>query len=91
MTGCKHFWKISGQDGPTSKGVCHNCGATKEFMNSLPGQHPPKGTVSMSQNAKGHYTIPFKHQEKLVRRPRLRADLNESGSSFDDAVKIVEG
>jgi hypothetical protein len=33
---CKHFWVIESPSGPTSDGVCKNCGEAREFRNSLP-------------------------------------------------------
>ena len=33
MTTCAHHWDIAAPDGPTSLGVCRNCGDTKEFAN----------------------------------------------------------
>ena len=35
-TECKHFWVIESPSGPTSDGVCRNCGEAREFRNSLP-------------------------------------------------------
>jgi hypothetical protein len=35
-TDCKHFWVIESPSGPTSDGVCKNCGEAREFRNSLP-------------------------------------------------------
>ena len=35
-TECKHFWVIESPSGPTSDGVCKNCGEAREFRNSLP-------------------------------------------------------
>ena len=35
-TGCKHRWKIASPNGPTSEGVCLDCGAIDEFKNSMP-------------------------------------------------------
>ena len=32
---CSHHWLIESPKGPTSKGVCKLCGATKEFNNQL--------------------------------------------------------
>ncbi len=31
---CVHVWKIEPPNGKTSKGVCSECGAEKEFRNS---------------------------------------------------------
>ena len=33
MTTCAHHWDIAPANGPTSAGVCRNCGASKEFAN----------------------------------------------------------
>jgi len=33
---CAHFWRIESPNGPTSSGKCKHCGATQEFMNSIP-------------------------------------------------------
>jgi hypothetical protein len=33
---CNHYWVIEVANGPTSRGQCKHCGATKEFMNSFP-------------------------------------------------------
>lgn len=35
MTNCAHHWIISEANGPTSQGVCQQCGAAKEFVNSF--------------------------------------------------------
>ena len=35
MTDCAHHWDIAAPDGPTSAGVCLNCGDTKEFTNHI--------------------------------------------------------
>jgi len=33
---CTHHWEIDRPDGgPTSKGTCKNCGATKDFRNTI--------------------------------------------------------
>jgi hypothetical protein len=31
---CTHVWMIASPNGPTSRGVCQNCGAEKNFPNS---------------------------------------------------------
>jgi len=31
---CCHHWIIESVNGPTSRGLCKNCGAEKEFLNS---------------------------------------------------------
>lgn len=33
---CAHHWVIDSPSGPTSRGVCKQCGAEGEFKNSLP-------------------------------------------------------
>ena len=33
---CKHRWLIDSPNGPTSKGVCQECGEKGEFKNSIP-------------------------------------------------------
>ncbi len=33
---CAHFWRIESPNGPTSRGKCKHCGATQDFMNSIP-------------------------------------------------------
>ena len=33
---CQHYWIIETPSGPKSRGVCKNCGATKEFDNYWP-------------------------------------------------------
>ena len=35
MTTCGHHWDIAPANGPTSTGVCRNCGASKEFANTV--------------------------------------------------------
>ncbi len=30
---CQHHWQIQAADGPTSPGVCHICGETRDFNN----------------------------------------------------------
>ena len=35
MTTCAHHWDIEPANGPTSPGVCRNCGNTKEFVNNV--------------------------------------------------------
>jgi len=35
-TECRHRWKIASPNGPTSEGVCLDCGAIDEFKNSMP-------------------------------------------------------
>ena len=32
---CVHHWEIEIPNGPVSEGVCKNCGATREFLNSM--------------------------------------------------------
>ncbi|MBM3133343.1 MAG: hypothetical protein FJZ95_09990 [Chloroflexi bacterium] len=32
---CIHHWLIDPPDGPTSKGTCKKCGATKHFVNHI--------------------------------------------------------
>ena len=39
---CPHFWDIESANGPSSKGVCRNCGETKEFLNAFPAFNPLK-------------------------------------------------
>ena len=34
--GCPHYWLIESAKGPTSRGVCKACGATKDFFNAIP-------------------------------------------------------
>jgi hypothetical protein len=36
-----HHWLIGNQDGPSSTGVCKECGESREFSNSLARQKPP--------------------------------------------------
>ncbi|MDO8567414.1 MAG: hypothetical protein Q7R57_01715 [Dehalococcoidales bacterium] len=33
---CHHFWLIDSAKGPTSRGRCKVCGATREFYNAIP-------------------------------------------------------
>ena len=33
--GCQHHWDIPPANGPVSLGICQNCGAIKEFKNSV--------------------------------------------------------
>ena len=33
---CRHEWLIDSPNGPTSRGVCMNCGEKSEFKNSMP-------------------------------------------------------
>ena len=39
---CPHFWDIESANGPSSIGVCRNCGETKEFLNAFPTFNPLK-------------------------------------------------
>ena len=32
---CSHYWKIPSPEGPTSVGVCRDCGEQREFKNVL--------------------------------------------------------
>ncbi|MBI2857654.1 MAG: hypothetical protein HYX90_01140 [Chloroflexi bacterium] len=32
---CRHFWKVEGQNGPTSRATCKFCGQRRTFFNSL--------------------------------------------------------
>lgn len=34
---CTHQWLLDEATGPTSKGTCTLCGATKKFKNGFPG------------------------------------------------------
>ena len=51
---CTHHWLIAPPSGPTSKGVCRDCGATREFRNHFTEEEeyqasaarPPKGFVA---------------------------------------------
>lgn len=36
MDGCRHLWQIAPPDGPTSEGVCQQCGAMRTFHNAAP-------------------------------------------------------
>ena len=36
-TACRHQWLIDSPAGPSSKGVCRQCGAEREFMNYIEG------------------------------------------------------
>jgi len=36
MSTCRHFWYIDPPNGPSSIGVCKQCGAKMDFFNSLP-------------------------------------------------------
>ena len=36
MTSCNHRWMIATPNGPTSAGVCSDCGDMKEFDNVIP-------------------------------------------------------
>ena len=31
---CRHFWQVEPPDGPTSRGECRDCGASRTFRNS---------------------------------------------------------
>ncbi len=33
---CHHHWLIESACGPTSRGVCKNCGQTRDFFNAIP-------------------------------------------------------
>ena len=37
---CRHHWKIEEAQGPTSRGVCKLCGMEREFLNTIPEDHP---------------------------------------------------
>ena len=39
---CHHHWVIETAQGPTSDGVCKNCGTRKEFLNAIPEDSPPQ-------------------------------------------------
>ncbi len=41
---CHHFWVIAAASGPTSKGKCKRCGATKDFYNAFPEAAPAPRT-----------------------------------------------
>ena len=47
MTTCAHHWDIAPANGPTSAGVCRNCGEAKEFRN----------TVDQSQKSQIHFYV----------------------------------
>ena len=34
---CRHYWVIDPPVGPTSRGVCHLCGAERQFSNHIKG------------------------------------------------------
>ena len=34
---CCHHWEIQAATGPTSPGICRNCGETREFKNYVEG------------------------------------------------------
>ena len=34
---CRHQWIIATPDGPSSKGICRQCGGEREFMNYIEG------------------------------------------------------
>jgi len=60
---CIHTWSIEPPNGPTSRGTCADCGATKEFHNSVemsywdnrrkhvPENHPPKNRAAANARA----------------------------------------
>jgi hypothetical protein len=39
---CRHYWIIEVANGPKSRGVCRYCGASRDFLNSIPDINPPK-------------------------------------------------
>ncbi len=61
---CVHTWSIEPPNGPTSLGTCADCGATKEFRNSveisywdnkrkhIPENLPPKNRAATGRTAK---------------------------------------
>lgn len=54
---CIHYWRISRANGPWSQGVCHRCGARKEFSNSAP-------EASAFTNAAGKRGRPKKEKDE---------------------------
>lgn len=42
---CVHFWLIEPPNGPTSYGVCKECGMRQEFRNSIETSSWNKGTI----------------------------------------------
>jgi len=57
---CRHHWLIEAPSGPTSEGVCLDCGARRMFSNvsqelapSVPGigMHRPRPTAKTQQRA----------------------------------------
>lgn len=40
---CVHYWVISPPQGPTSVGICHVCGESREFPNVLQYDQESKG------------------------------------------------
>ena len=42
---CVHFWLIEPPNGPTSYGVCKQCGMRQEFRNSIETSSWNKGTI----------------------------------------------
>jgi hypothetical protein len=43
---CRHHWVIDSAHGPTSRGFCRRCAATREFSNSCPGAVWESGALS---------------------------------------------
>jgi hypothetical protein len=39
---CNHYWIIEIANGPKSRGVCRYCGASRDFLNSIPDLNAPK-------------------------------------------------
>ena len=44
--GCRHHWEIQAATGPTSLGICRNCGETRDFKNCLEGSSWGEAKVS---------------------------------------------
>ena len=60
---CAHQWIIESPQGPTSKGVCKECGEQKEFYNALTDATSKSFTASRVFNA-----IPLNENTAQVRR-----------------------
>ena len=55
---CPHYWLIDPPKGPTSKGICKLCGASKEFNNQYSAQTDRSSQVTGKQEIEEPVSAP---------------------------------
>ena len=81
LANCTHYWMIEPPSGPSSLGVCQNCGETRDFVNYVPtlGWEEVRDVTSPHLEArreKGQYRIA--NEDKWIKKREARKARHEA-------------